>query len=147
MTTDYVHTILAACPESLLSEGNNLAACLGESIADLNTYVSLNYQDADGVKYCVIQFAATNTILAKADTGIAERPVYDTDEQIDLALAQAGLDAIYLVSLSEGEEGEGPMMKVPTNTKDRNMYCLNVPPSIAVDAIGLTLIPTEGEEA
>ena len=144
MTTDYVNTILAACPESLLSEGNNLAACLGESIADLNTYTSLNYQDADGVKYCVIQFAATNSILAKADTGIAERPGFDTEEQLDLALAQAGLDAIYLVSLSEGEEG--PMMKVPTNTKDRIMYCLNVPPSTAVDAMGLTLIPTAEEE-
>lgn len=145
MTTDYVNTILAACPEPLLSEGNNLAGCLGESIADLQTYNTLNYQDADGVEYCVIQFAATNTVLTKVASGEVERPGFDTDERIDLALAQAGLDAIYQVSLSEEEEEGGPMMKVPLNTKDRIMYCLNYDSARALAAMGLALIP-HGDE-
>lgn len=139
MTTDYVNTILAACPESLLSEGNNLAGCLGESIVDLQTYNALNYQDADGVKYCVIQFAATNTVLEKVASGEAERPVYDTENQIDLALAQAGVDALY--QMHPNEDGE-----YPAPAPGRIMYCLNTDSRVALSAMGLTPIPSSEDE-
>lgn len=139
MTTDYVNTIVAACPESLLAEGNNLAACLGESIADLNTYVSLNYQDADGVKYCVIQFAATNTIVAHVASGEAQRPEFYTGSDIDMPLAQSGMDSLLLMQADEDGQYPDP---VP----GKILYAINTPIRTALSAMKLTPVPEEPEQ-
>ena len=139
MTTDYVNTILAACPESLLADGNNLAACLGESIADLNTYVSLNYQDADGAKYAVIQFGSTNTIISHVASGEAQRPEFDTGSDIDMALAQSGMDSLLLMQADE--DGQ-----YPDPAPGKILYTINTPIRTALPVMKLTPIPSSEDE-
>lgn len=139
MTTDYVNTIVAACPESLLAEGNNLAACLGESIADLSTYVSLNYQDADGVKYAVIEFGSTNTITAHVAGGEAQRPEFDTGSDIDMPLAQSGMDSLLLMQADEE-------LNYPDPVPGKILYAINTPIRTALAAMKLTRVPEETDQ-
>lgn len=130
MTTRYINTITSACPVSLIDEGNHMAACLGESIHDLQTYGRVLRQDADGNKYAICSTVATNAILFKS-AGAATRPAYDTDNAIDLDKANAGLSA--LVIYPQGET-TGPA------TPAQITAYLNVDPHEAIALMGLTEI-------
>jgi len=133
MTTRYINTITTACPVSMLDVGNHMAACLGESIHDLNTYGRVLRQDSNGVQYAICSTVATNAILFKS-AGAAVRPAYDTDNLIDLDKANAGLQA--LVIYPQGEL-TGPAM--PTQI---TAY-LNVDPTTALALMGLVEIEND----
>jgi len=133
MTTRYINQITTACPVSMLDEGNHMAACLGESIHDLNTYGRVLRQDSNGVQYAICSTSATNAILAKS-AGAAVRPAYDTDNAIDLDKANAGLQA--LVIYPQGEI-TGPA------EPDKIVAYLNVEPHEALALMGLVEIENE----
>ena len=133
MTTRYINQITTACPVTMLDIGNHMAACLGESIHDLNTYGLVLRQDADGVPYAICSTSATNAILAKS-AGAAARPAYDTDNLIDLDKANAGLAA--LVIYPQGEL-TGPAQP------GKIVAYLNVEPHEALALMGLVEIETE----
>lgn len=135
MTTRYINTITTACPVSMLDIGNYMAACLGESIHDLNTYGRVLRQDADGVQYAICSTVATNAILAKS-AGAAVRPAYDTDNLIDLDKANAGLAA--LVIYPQGEL-TGPALP------DQITAYLNTEPLEALRLMGLIPIGENDE--
>ena len=133
MTTRYINTITSACPVSMLDEGNHMAACLGESMHDLETYGRVLRQDADGNQYAVCSTVATNAILFKS-AGAAVRPAYDTDNQIDLDKANAGLSN--LVIYPQGE------LTGPATPAQITAY-LNVDPTTAIALMGLVEIDTD----
>ena len=133
MTTRYINTITTACPVSMLDIGNHMAACLGESIHDLNTYGRVILPDVNGNLYAICSTSATNAILAKS-AGAAARPAYDTDNLIDLDKANAGLAA--LVIYPQGELA-GPALP------DQITAYLNIEPHEALALMGLVEIETE----
>ena len=133
MTTRYINTITSACPVTMLDEGNAMAACLGESIHDLNTYGRVLRQDADGVQYAICSTVATNAILFKS-SGAAVRPAYDTESAIDLDKANAGLSN--LVIYPQGEL-TGPA------EPDKIVAYLNVEPHEALALMGLVEIEND----
>jgi hypothetical protein len=133
MTTRYINQITTACPVSMLDIGNHMAACLGESIHDLNTYGRVLRQDANGVQYAVCSTVATNVILLKSAVA-AVRPAFDTDNQIDLDKANAGLSN--LVIYPQGEL-TGPA------EPDKIVAYLNVEPHEALALMGLVEIEND----
>ncbi len=133
MTTRYINTITTACPVSMLDIGNHMAACLGESIHDLNTYGRVLRQDSNGVQYAICSTVATNAILFKS-AGAAVRPAYDTDNLIDLDKANAGLQA--LVIYPQGE------LTGPADPTKIVAY-LNVEPNEALALMGLIEIEND----
>jgi len=133
MTTRYINTITTACPVSMLDIGNHMAAYLGESIHDLNTYGRVLRQDSNGVQYAICSTVATNAILFKS-AGAAVRPAFDTDNQIDLDKANAGLSN--LVIYPQGE------LTGPATPAQITAY-LNVDPTTAIALMGLVEIDTD----
>jgi hypothetical protein len=117
----------------MLDIGNHMAACLGESIHDLNTYGRVLRQDADGVQYAICSTVATNAILFKS-AGAAVRPAFDTDELIDLDKANAGLAALVIYP-----QGDVTGIAAPTQI---TAY-LNVEPHEALALMGLVEIEND----
>ena len=82
-----------ACPATLRSDANNFAMALGYGPSDAETYVPLNWQDADGNLYAVASLPVSDTFTTTAQTAL-QRPSWDTDNIIDMdaaRLAQAAL--------------------------------------------------------
>jgi hypothetical protein len=88
--------ITAASPEPLNSDSNNLAMCLGFSVADGLTFSNLNWQDADGVLYACASWEASDAWLEKAQAPLV-RPAWDVDEVIDMEAAERA-QAVMVIS-------------------------------------------------
>jgi hypothetical protein len=85
--------ITAAAPEALVSDSNNLAMCLGYSLADGLTFSNLNWQDANGGLYGCASWEASEAWLGKAQAPL-ERPSWDVDEVIDMEAAERAQAAL-----------------------------------------------------
>ena len=82
-----------ACPEALRDDANQLAMVLGYGPSDAETYVALNWQDADGNLYAVASLPVSDTFTTTAQTAL-QRPAWDTDNHVNMAgagRAQAAL--------------------------------------------------------
>jgi len=137
----YTTRATAAVPEAMMDNGNHLAGCLGETMADMDTYLVARFQDAEGNKYAVMSTAATNGILAKMGTGTAVRPAFDTEEAIDLTKAQAAMDVTVIVMPPTGEEEFTPTLAAP----DKIVAYVGYEAQDAIAHMGIALIPTEGD--
>ena len=62
-----------ACPATLRSDANNLAMVLGYGPDDAETYVALNWQDADGNLYAVASLPVSDAFTTTAQSGL-QRP-------------------------------------------------------------------------
>ena len=69
MGTLYKHRATIAVPEQLIEKANHLALIMGESVADINTFTTANYEDAGGNKYAVCSTAVTDTFVNNAQSG------------------------------------------------------------------------------
>lgn len=87
--------ITAAVPDLLRPAANELAMVLGYSLADGKTYTELSWQDSEDNLYAVASFPVTPEFLVKAESELV-RPEWDTEEVINMALAQAGQDALII---------------------------------------------------
>lgn len=106
-------------PESMRHAANQLAACKGLSMADLRTFGEATHE-RDGVRYIVVGVQVSDTWLQEIAKPIS-RPVFDTDESIDLAAAQTALNAMTLLqSLPISLPGELP------NIPNGMIICLGV---------------------
>ena len=85
--------ITAAAPEALVSDSNQLAMCLGYSLADGLTFSNLNWQDANGGLYGCASWEASEEWLGKAQEPL-ERPSWDVDEVIDMVAAERAQAAL-----------------------------------------------------
>jgi hypothetical protein len=88
-------TVTFAAPETLVSDSNNLMMCLGTSLADGNTFASLNWQDASGGLYACSSWEATDAWLEALQAPLV-RPEWDVDEDIDMAAAERAQAALVL---------------------------------------------------
>jgi hypothetical protein len=88
--------ITAASPEPLNSDSNDLAMCLGFSVADGLTFSNLNWQDANGVLYACASWEASDAWLEKAQAPLV-RPAWDVDEIIDMEAAERA-QAVMVIS-------------------------------------------------
>lgn len=143
MTTPYIYTIVAACPEAHRDDANQLAPCLGTSLADLETYGEANYQDADENRYTVVSFAATQTVIDAVDYGTAVRPEFDTDELIDLVAAQRALDILEVYDPSKDEDDPSTP---PLATPSAIVSYISTDIGGAITQMGLTPIPSGEDE-
>lgn len=90
--------ITAACPESLVSDANHLAMCLGYSTADGETFsISGSWQDVVGNRYSAASWEASDEWISTAQQPLI-RPAWDTEEVIDMEAA-ARAQSVLLFSL------------------------------------------------
>lgn len=86
--------ITVACPAALVSDANNLAMCLAFSEADGQTYVGLNWQDANGNLYAAASFEARPEWVQAAQATLV-RPAWDVQPYaISMAAAGRAQDAL-----------------------------------------------------
>ena len=84
-----------ACPEALRDDANQLAMVLGYGPDDVQTYVALNWQDADGNLYACASLPVSGTFTTTAQSGL-QRPAWDTDNIIDMDAARRVQAALVL---------------------------------------------------
>lgn len=66
--TQYTHTVLIAVPASLIDDANHLACLLGESAADIGTFASASYTDAEGFDHAAIYTVVKPIFLSSTKT-------------------------------------------------------------------------------
>jgi hypothetical protein len=121
-----------ACPDALRADGNNLAMVLGYGPDDAQTYVALNWQDADGNLYAVASLPVSDTFTTTAQSGL-QRPSWDTDNIIDMDAAWWAQEAL-VVSLT-------PVTAMP----DKLTACVGDDALATLAAMGLTQVEVEYE--
>ena len=85
MSTQYTHRVTIAAPaHPSAPDANQLALCLGESAADDQTFVEVNYQDAQGNLYAV-----ASTVAKPIFAEMAGQPLQAPDHAPDMDLAAA----------------------------------------------------------
>jgi len=119
-----------ACPEALRDDANNLAMVLGYGPADAETYVALNWQDADGNLYAVASLPVSDTFTTAAQSGL-QRPAWDTDNIIDMDAAWWAQEAL-VFSLT-------PVTAMP----DKLTACVGDDALATLAAMGLTQIEVD----
>ena len=96
MTTLYQQRATIATPAANIPDANQLALCLGESSADDQTFVGVNYQDADGNLYSV-----ASTVAKPIFSEMAGQPLKAPDHAPDMDLASA-IRAQSLLQINNG---------------------------------------------
>ena len=82
-----------ACPDALRADGNHFAMVLGYGPSDAETYVALNWQDADGNLYACASLIVSDTFVSKAQSTLS-RPAWDVDNIIDMDAARRAQAAL-----------------------------------------------------
>jgi len=82
-----------ACPDALRADGNHFAMVLGYGPSDAETYVALNWQDADGNLYACASMPVSDTFTTTAQSGL-QRPSWDVDNIIDMDAARRAQAAL-----------------------------------------------------
>jgi len=118
MTTQYSHRITIAVPENLTDNANHLAAIIGESPADIDTFSICQYRD-DGGLYSVSSFVAKPSVLGAA-IALPETPSFAI--HVDRVKAQAALDTL--------------------NQPGGIIMIVDVDPIMALEQMGLSAIET-----
>ena len=84
MTTSYQQKATIATPAVHIPDANQLALCLGESIADDQTFSAASYQDSDGTLYAV-----ASTVAKPIFAQMAGQPLQAPDHAPDMDLESA----------------------------------------------------------
>jgi hypothetical protein len=103
MSNFFLPTCVSA---DLLDDANQLALVVGQSMADLQTWVATPFQ-RDGVRYATRDLWVPQGWI-DGITGPLQRPAWDVDEQIDMDAAARAQAAILLVDASEGIQPATP---------------------------------------
>lgn len=127
--TAYIYQLSVAVPESLTECANHLAAYLGGSEADLNTYTNARYT-LGAINYHFLATVVTATALQRVAVPS------DLPEFVDAAKLYEALQALVLVQAGEGVE-------LPSARSDKITAIIGLDCGTALSAFGLTLIPDE----
>ena len=79
--------ITIACPVAMMDDANQLAAALGFSMADAETFRGNGWQDSVGNLYAAASGEVSEAWLTIAQEPLT-RPAWDTDDQIDMVAAE-----------------------------------------------------------
>jgi len=82
-----------ACPELMRDDSNQLAMVLGYGPSDAETYVALNWQDADGNLYACASLPVSDTFTTTAQSGL-QRPAWNTDNHVNMDAARRAQAAL-----------------------------------------------------
>lgn len=93
MTTLYTHTITLAVPENLILPANHLAALVGESAADINTFTTMSYTK-DSVEYAVAHTVCTETVIQYIANPAQLIADDSAPEHVDLELVQQAIASL-----------------------------------------------------
>ena len=89
--SEYVDRWTIFVPEAMIADANQLALCIGQTAADVNTFKAATYDDASGNLYAVTSTVAQATFATSASSPLSA-PVYAPDADITSAgRAQAAL--------------------------------------------------------
>lgn len=91
------HRVTTVCPSAHTGAANQLALTLGESPADVNTFGTPGWQDAQGNLYSVCSFVCTDLWLQAVTLPLQER------HDADLEAATRAQDLLVIYT-PEGEE-------------------------------------------
>jgi hypothetical protein len=127
--TQYIYQLSVAVPESLTECANHLAAYLGGSEADLNTYTNARYTK-DGDDYHFLATVVTAGALQKVGAPLGMPEFVDAQK-----LSQA-LQALVLVQ----HDGES---ELPAAQPDKIVAYIGVGVEQSLAALELQLIPEE----
>ena len=121
-----------ACPEALRDDANQRAMVLGYRPDDAETYVALDWQDADGNLYACASLPVSGTFTTTAQSGL-QRPAWDTDNIIDMDAARR-VQAALVLSLT-------PVTAMP----NKLTACAGDDALATLAAMGLTQVKVEYE--
>ena len=93
--TQYTHRITLVVPEQYMDIANHLALIMGESTADIGTFVTADWKDADGNLYSVCSAAGKPVVLGALTKGLPN-PLPAHAIAADINKAQRALDLIEL---------------------------------------------------
>ena len=128
--TQYKHRITLIVPEQYMEIANHLALIVGESDADIGTFVTADWQDADGNLYTVCSAASKPVVLSALTKGLPTSiPAHAT--AADVAKAQQALDLIELYEVG--------VKASPNNI----VLAIDYDPHEVFDDVGLSLVGNE----
>ncbi len=91
----YKHRITLIVPEQHMDITNNLALIMGESTADIGTFVTADWQDAEGNLYSVCSAASKPIVLGALTRGLPN-PLPSHAAAADVTKAQQALEMLVL---------------------------------------------------
>ena len=117
MTTQYTHRITLIVPEQYMDDANNLALIMGESDADIGTFVTADWKDAEGNLYTVCSAASKPVVLSALSKGLPTSiPAHAS--AADVAKAQQALDLIVLYEAGVVASVDKIILAVDTHPQD-----------------------------
>ena len=115
--TQYKHRITLIVPEQYMEIANHLALLMGESIADIGTFVSADWQDAEGSLYSVCSAASKPVVLSTLTKGLpTSLPAHAA--AADVTKAQQALDLIVLYDVGVVASVDKIILAVDTHPQD-----------------------------
>jgi hypothetical protein len=122
-------------PEAHMAAANHLGMCKGYSEADGLSYRGANWQDAEGNLYSTTSLMSHQ--FAADPMAHCERPVWDTDEVVDLTQATAAQGMIQLYTPSD------PDSVKPTLGPDTIVVVRGPLPLDALAMMGISAVPQD----
>lgn len=115
--TQYKHRITLIVPEQHIDIANHLALIMGESTADIGTFLTADWQDADGNLYSVCSAASKPVVLGALTKGLpTSLPAHAT--AADVTKAQQALDLIELYDVGAMASVDKIILAVDTHPQD-----------------------------
>ena len=115
--TQYKHRITLIVPEQYMVIANNLALIMGESTADIGTFVTADWQDAEGNLYSVCSAASKPVVLSALTKGLPT-PLSAHATAADVTKAQQALDLIVLYDAGVMASVDKIILAVDTHPQD-----------------------------
>ena len=115
--TQYTHRITLIVPDQHMENANHLALIMGESTADIGTFVTADWQDADGNLYSVCSAASKPVVLSALTKGIPS-PLPSHATAADVTKAQQALDLIVLYDAGVFAGVDKIILAVDTHPQD-----------------------------
>lgn len=119
MTTEYTRRVTIACPESYITDCNELMCVLGEATADRNTLNGINWRDINGNQYAVSSTSAKPVMLEKMSQPLVA-PSHTPD--VDLAAASRAQDILVfgdaigpsVITITDGDNNQDAIQQIQT---------------------------------
>lgn len=129
--TEYVMRVTIFVPEAMIADANQLALCLGQSAADVDTFGAAAWQDARGNRYAV-----SSTVAKAAFPAAAAFPLTAPEFAPGADLTAAGRAQAALVI----HDPQSPLQADPS----RVLAVINDDAQAAVAIAGVSCVDAEG---
>lgn len=130
--TDYTHRMSLVVPQAFIPQANQLALIAGESLDDVRTFTTANWQDKDSNLYAVC-----STVIKPIVLSLLNQPIADSVLQADgadIAQAQAAMNMLDMYV--EGAKA----------SPDKISIAIDIEPMVFFESIGLAVAVDETDE-